>query len=363
MGVCGLALLGASGCTEPAAVPCEGEGVICHVAGTPGVADFNGDGRPAGETALNLPSAARRGPDGLLYVMDFNNMRLRCRVDAGVVDTIAGSGVHAFAFHNRPALESPLENPIDFSFLPDGRIVLVSLHDPRVLMLDPDGTLRLLAGTGDVGNGGDERPADGAQFNELAAVVVGADGSIFVSDQLENRVRVIRPDGNVYAFAGTGEEGDAGDGGPATDARLFHPEGLALDAQGNLFIADTYNHRVRRVDATTGLITTVAGTGAEGLDGDGGPATGAELRFPRGVSVDPDGRLYIADTMNHRVRRVERDGTIVTVAGSTRGHGGDGALATAAELAGPAYLEATGDALYIADQHNQAVRVVLLAAP
>lgn len=340
---------------------CGGEGVICHVAGTPGQAGFNGDGLSAEDTQLNLPSAARRGPDGLLYVMDFNNMRLRCRLDAGVVDTIAGNGVHAFAFHNGPALESPLENPIDFAFMPDGRIVVVSLHDPRVLILDHDGTLLLLAGTGDVGNGGDDRPADEATFSELTATAVAADGSVFVSDAEANRIRVIRPDGNVYAYAGTGERGDSGDGGPALEARLSHPEGLALDVDGNLYVADSFNHRIRRIDAQTGTIDTVAGIpGAGGLAGDGGPATEAELRFPRGVSVAPDGRLYIADTFNHRIRRIEEDGTIVTVAGTDKGHRGDGGPALEAQLKGPAYIEVTEDALLIPDMQNQTVRVVHL---
>lgn len=347
-------------CSPPdEAPPCEGEGVICHLAGT-GEAAFNGDGLAPADTALNLPSAARLGPDGLLYVMDFNNMRLRCRIGGGVIDTVVGNGVHAFAFHNTNALESPLENPIDFDFLPDGRIVLVSLHDPRVLLIDHDGTLLAIAGTGDVGDGGDGRPADTAKFNELAAIAVAADGSIFVSDDEANRIRVIRPDGNVYAYAGTGEKGDGGDGGPAVDAQLFHPEGLALDSHDNLYVADSFNHRIRRIDATTGIITTVAGTGTGGLSGDGGPATEAALLWPRGVSVAPDGRLYIADTFNHRVRRIEDDGTIVTVAGTSEGHAGDGGLATAAKLKGPAYLEVTDEALYIPDMQNQVVRVVYL---
>ena len=130
----GLLLLALAACGPPDVAPCGGAGVICRVAGT-GSADFNGDGHPPEQTALNLPSAARTGPDGLLYLMDFNNMRLRCRVDGDVVDTIAGNGVHAFAATDSAALDSPLENPIDFAFRPDGSIALVSLHDPRVLAI------------------------------------------------------------------------------------------------------------------------------------------------------------------------------------------------------------------------------------
>lgn len=363
LSIAALAATITAACAEPliAPDPCVGEGVICHLAGTPGKAGFNGDGLPSGETQLNLPSAARLGPDGLLYIMDFNNMRLRCRVASGVIDTIAGNGVHGFAFYNRPAPESPLENPVDFAFMPDGRIVMVSLHDPRVLLVDHDGRLLLLAGTGNVGNGGDGGPAENATFNELAATVVAADGSVFVSDDKANRIRVIRPDGNVYAFAGTGERGDSGDGGPALEATLFHPEGLALDAAGNLYVADSFNHRIRRVDAQTGIIDSVAGSrGDGGFAGDGGPATAAALRFPRGVSVAPDGRLYISDTFNHRIRRVEEDGTIVTVAGTDKGHSGDGGLALDGQLKGPALIEVTEDALLVPDMQNQVVRVVHL---
>jgi hypothetical protein len=353
------------GCSEPSVEvpPCEGEGVVCHVAGIAGEAGYNGEGKPPEETQLNLPSAARIGPDGLLYVMDFNNMRLRCRIDAGVVDTIAGNGVHAFAYYNVDALESPLENPIDFAFLPDGRIVLASLHDPRLFTIEHDGTMQLFAGTGDVGDGGDGLSADVATFSEISAIVIAPDGSVFVSDDQAHRVRVIRPDGIVYPYAGIGEQGDAGDGGPAVDAKLYHPEGLALDADGNLFVADTFNHRIRRIDAETGIITTVAGTGGDGgFSGDDGPAEEADLRLPRGVDVAPDGRLYIADTFNHRIRRIEDDGTIVTVAGTDKGYSGDGGPALEAQFKGPALIDVTEDAIYIPDQQNQVVRIVHLGS-
>lgn len=351
----------AAGCA-PAPVeegPCGGAGVICHVAGT-GEAGFNGDGLTPEATQLYLPSAARLGPDGLLYVMDYNNMRLRCRLEAGVVDTVAGNGVHAIAQPDGSARDSPFENPIDLGFLPDDRLVIVSLHDPRVLRVEHDGTLVSIAGTGEAGDGGDGGPSTEATFQELAALAVAPDGSLFVSDSKANRVRVIRPDGQVYAYAGTGEVGGGGDGGPAVDAQLSSPAGLALDASGNLYVADMFNHRVRRVDAETGVIDTVAGTGARGFAGEGGPALAAELQWPRGVAVAPDGRLYIADTYNHRLRRVESDGTLVTVAGSARGHAGDGGPAVEAQLDGPAYLEATGELLYVADMQNHVVRVLHL---
>ncbi len=346
-------------CTaSPEAPACDDPGVICRVAGT-GEQSYNGDGLPADETALNLPSVARPGPDGLLYVMDFNNMRLRCLMPDGTLRTVAGNGEHAYAIAGADARRSPLENPIDFAFAADGRIVLVALHDPRVLTIAPDGTVGVLAGRGD-GDAGDGGYARAALFTELTSLAIGPDGSVFVADGGAHRVRVIRPDGSIHAYAGTGEAGDDGDGGPATDARLRRPAQLALDPQGNLYVADMDASRVRRVDAATGRIATVAGTGEHGLSGDGGPATEARLRWPMGVAVGPGGALYIADTANHRVRRVDPDGTITTVAGSDRGADGDGGPAAEARLHGPGYLAATESALYVADMRNQVVRTITL---
>lgn len=288
-------------------------------------------------------------------------MRLRCLLGDGTVDTIAGNGDHALATEGASALETPLENPIDFDFAPDGRVIFVAYHDPRVLALDHDGTISVIAGTTEVGDEGDGGPAALARFRELSGIVVGPDGSIFVSDDEAHRVRVVRPDGTVHAVSGTGVDGYSGDGGPSVEAQVKHPEGLALDAAGNLYIADTSNHRIRRVDAETGIIETLAGVGEGGFSGDGGPATLAKLKWPTGVAVSPDGeQLYIADTFNNRIRHVGPDGVITTIAGGEEGFSGDGGPAIDALFDGPAYLEAAGDELYIADMQNHVVRVLQL---
>jgi hypothetical protein len=361
-----LASLGA-GCGPPAA--CEPRpGHICRVAGN-GERAFNGDGRAAADTAFYLASAVRLGPDGRAYVMDFNNMRLRVVGDDGTVATVAGNGLHYFASTGVPATESPMENPIDFAFAPDGTLVLVSLHDPRVFTIEADGILRAVAGSGEVGDVGDGGPAINARFVEVHGVAVGADGAIYVADGGAHRVRVVRPEGTIDAFAGTGEPGHAGDGGPATEASLQRPSALTLGPDGALYIADTGNAVVRRVGAD-GVITTVAGNGERGYAGDGGPATGARLRTPEGVAVAADGTLYIADWNDHRIRRVGADGTITTIAGGgAPGITGDGGPGLDATLAGPARLSlhrVTGpdgaalDALYIADQINSCARVLYL---
>lgn len=338
-------------------------GTICEVAGTAS-RGFNGDGLAASETAFYLPSQARRGPDGLLYIMDFNNMRLR-RVEAdGTVATVAGDGNHLGATVGRLAYDSSLESPIDFDFLPDGRVVFVSAHDPRVLMIDTDGTLQLVAGSWQPavpGWEGDGGPADQARFQQLEAIAVGADGAIYVSDREAHRVRVIK-NGTINTLAGTGRAAYFGDGGPASTAALNGPSGLAVDAAGNVYVSDTVNCAVRKI-STDGTITTIAGLGQHGFGGDEGPATKAALANPEGIAVSADGTIYLADRMNNRIRQVAADGTITTIAGTgEKGYAGDGGLAIDAQLGNISRVQLDTDGgLLISDQTNSMIRKLHLA--
>jgi sugar lactone lactonase YvrE len=352
---CVVGVLTLASCTDE---PCGSEiGDICLVIGT-GDYGFNRDGLLPEDTDLFLPSAARRGPDGLLYIMDFNNQRLRRITDDGRVETLVGSGFHAIAATGIPAKDTPLENPIDFDFFADGHLVFVSYHDPRVLELAEDGTLRAIAGAADgvVGTEGDEGdggPALDALFIQLDGIAVTPDDTIYVSDSLANRVRKIE-DGVITTVAGTGEPGYSGDGGPATEAALHWPTALELDDEGNLYIADALNHAIRRL-ATDGSITTVAGTGVEGQEGDGGPAIEAQLNQPFGIARDDDGTLYISDRGNYQVRRVDPEGMIETIAGtSVEGTGGSG-HATDISLGSLARVAVDGDELLVTDQSNAKV--------
>lgn len=354
-----LALL--AGCRDDACEDAPGD--LCLLVGT-GEYGFNRDGLAGPDTDLYLPSSARPGPDGLVYVVDFNNQRLR-RVDAdGQIETIAGSGFHAIATVGIPVLTTPLENPIDLAFDSAGRVVFVSYHDPRVLQIADDGTLHTLAGapdgiTGVAGNEGDGGPASAALFIQLDGIAITPDDVIYVSDSLANRVRKIE-EGMIDTVAGTGEGAYSGDGGPGTEAALRWPTALELDAEGNLYIADTLNHVIRRL-APDGTITTIVGTGVEGNAGDGGPASAAQLSQPFGIALDPfDGSLYVGDRGNFRVRAVRTDGTIETIVGTGRQGGGDEGSARDSELGFTARLAVDGDRLLIADQSNSRIWYLVL---
>ena len=182
--------------------------------------------------------------------------------------------------------------------------------------------------------------ATNAQLDAPTGVAVDAAGNLYIADQDNNRIRKVSPDGTITTVAGNGSAGFSGDGGPATDASLNRPLALAVDATGGLLIADSGNQRIRRVD-TSGTITTIAGSGPAaipGLSGDGGPATAAQLSFPSDMLVAPDGALYIVDRGNSRIRKVDASGTITTVAGTTAGFSGDGGPATDAQLFSPSSI-------------------------
>jgi sugar lactone lactonase YvrE len=353
--------LAACGGTDPCLDLAPGS--VCTFAGT-GEYGFNRDGKPARESDFYLLSAVRRGPNGRIHLMDFNNQRLRIIDDEGLVQSIAGNGFHAQADVSMPALDSPLENPIDFTFDPAGDLVFVSYHDPRVIRITGDGQLETLAGDGELGVRGDEGDFGdplAARFIQLDGIAIAADGTIFVSDSLANRVRRIR-DGVIETVAGTGRDGYAGDGGPATAAQLHWPSALELTPAGELLIADTRNHVVR-VLRSDGTIETVAGTGAAGFAGDGGPATEAQLDQPYGLAIADDGTLYVADRENFRVRRVDPSGTIDTIAGNgENGFEGDGVPAIEASFGhlGRLALDADRDALLLADQSNSCARRIQL---
>lgn len=332
-------------------------GVITTVAGT-GSCCYSGDGGPATAASMYYPSELAVDGAGNLYIADAWNDRVRKVSPAGVITTAAGSKVAGFAGDGGPATGASLNNPMDVAVDGAGNLYIADLGNNRIRKIRSDGVITTVAGNGTAGYSGDGGPAMAASLNNPRGLAVDGAGNLFIADLANNRIRKVSPDGVITTVAGIGAAGYSGDGGLATAARLDFPFDVTVDGGGNLYIADTYNLRVRKVD-TAGVITTVAGNGSYPASGDGGPATAASLSAAS-VDVDAAGNLYIADNYNNRIRKVDTAGIITTVAGDgVNRYAGDGGPATAASLANPmgVALDAAGN-LYIADTDNHMIRKV-----
>jgi sugar lactone lactonase YvrE len=350
------------------------QGIITTVAGN-GTAGFSGDSSPATSASLANPSGVAVDSAGNLFIADQLNHRIR-RVDAssGVITTVAGNGSVSFSGDGGPATSASLAFPVAVVVDSAGNLFIVDQGHQRIRRVDAvTSIITTVAGNGFVSFSGDGGPATSASLANPSGVAVDGAGNLFIGDAVNRRIR--RVDGAtsiITTVAGTGTQGFSGDGGPATSAQLGNPFGVALDSAGNLFIADQLNHRIRRVDAgadgqVTGAldetITTVAGNGLSGFSGDGGPATSTRLGNPFGVMTDSAGNLFIADTTNQRIRRVDAVTSIITtVAGNgLSGFSGDGGPATSARLAFPfGVLTDSAGNLFIADSTNQRIRRVTL---
>ena len=331
-------------------------GTITTIAGT-GEEGFSGDGGPATAARLDSPTDLAVDSPGNLYIADNGNHRIR-RVDtSGTITSVAGTGVEGYSGDGNKAVEARLHYPSDVEVDTSGNLYINDSHNERIRRVDTSGTITTVAGTGEEGFSGDGGPAVQARLDPTSVSIDGA-GNLYIGHASFHRIRRVDTTGTITTIAGTGSLGYSGDGGPATRARLYQPGGVAVDSSGNIYIADSFNHRIRRVD-TSGTITTVAGTVGDFI-GDGGPATGASLNDPAGIAVDSSGNLYIADSGNHRIRRVDTSGTITTVAGTgERGYSGDRGTAVAAKLAWPRGVAVDGaGVLYIADTNNNRVRRV-----
>lgn len=280
-----------------------------------------------------------------------------------IVVYVAGTGHRAFSPDGGPASGAALVRPLALATGLNGELYIAEGN--RIREVKPDGRITTLAGTGDPGATGDGGPARMAELNTPQGLAVDSSGNLYIADTLNNRVRRVATDGTITTVAGTGEAGYAGDGAPATVAKLNLPTGLAIGFGDALFIADTGNNVVRQLEID-GSIRTVVGTGEAGYSGDGGPALSAPLHAPGGLAFDNEGNLYIADTLNQRIRRVNVNGQVATVAGTgVAAFGGDRSAGIFAELnlaTNP--LEGMGQAiavgptgdLYIADGANHRLR-------
>jgi trimeric autotransporter adhesin len=280
-------------------------------------------------------------------------------IPVAIIQTVAGNGISGFSGDNGAAAAASLSEPFGLAVDAVGNLYVADTSNHRVRKIDTSGTIATVAGDGTESFSGDGGPATSATLNTPIGVAVDTAGNLYIADSFNNRVRKVNAAGVITTVAGNGDARFSGDHAAATSASLSAPFGVAVDKAGNLYIADTSNHRVRRVD-TSGMITTVAGNGTESFSGDGGAATRACLNFPTGVTVDRAGNLFIADQSNHRIRKVSTAGVITTLAGNgDAGFSGDHATATSARLNLPigTAVDTSGN-LYIADMSNHRIRKV-----
>jgi hypothetical protein len=358
--VAALAIVLSAGLAFPQAAGAAGTGTISTVAGSDPFGDFTGDGGPATAAALNDPSGVAVMPDGGYLIADAGNDRVRRVFPDGTINTVAGTGMYGFSGDGGPATAAALQAPIGVAVMHDGGFLIADAAAARVRRVSPTGIITTVAGTGTRGISGDGGPATAAQIYDPQGVAAMPDGGFLIADG-DYVVRRVSSTGIITTVAGTGVPGSAGDGGPATAAQLNVPNAVAVTADGGFLIADTGNRRIRRV-SPTGIITTVAGTGVQGSSGDGGAATAAQLNYPAGLATTPDGGFLIADWFGNRVRWVSPTGVITTVAGTGTSSvftNGDGGPATAANLTMPYAVATTPTGGFlIAESGNAAIRLV-----
>ncbi len=315
-----------------------------------------GDGGPATNANLSEPRNVAFDSLGNLYIADYMDHRIRKVSTNGTISTVAGNGTPDSTGDGGPATSAAIHLPVGVAVDGAGNIYFSEYVNHRVRRVNPAGIISTIAGTGTPGPLGDGGPANQAQLYSPSGLAFDSAGNLYIADTTNHRIRKINTAGIISTVAGKGTPGSMGDGGAATAAQLFSPAGVAFDAAGNLYIAEG-NH-IRKVNSA-GIISTVAGTAAGGATGDGGPATAATLQTPYGVLVDGAGNIYIGDTFNNRIRKVDTTGIISTVAGGHIGAIGDGGPAVNASLALPGgmALDAAGN-LYFADTNHDLVRKI-----
>jgi sugar lactone lactonase YvrE len=342
-----------------------------------GFSGYAGDGGPATLANLNGPGSSVVDSAGNLYIADgANNVIRKVAAGTGVISTIAGTGVSGYSGDHGAATSARLNSPTGLSLDGAGNLYFSDAINNAVRMIAATtGVITTVAGNGTPGYGGDGSAAVLAQLNYPAATTMDSAGNLYIADSSNSRIReVAAKTGIITTFAGNGQYGYAGDGGPATAAELEFPQGVVVDASGSVYLADTNSHVIRKVTAGTGVISTVAGvraanSGAGSYSGDGGPASSAGLNRPGAVTLDSAGNLYIADSNNNAIRKVTASsGIIQTIAGNgyafpCNAFAGDGGPAASATLCSPSgiSIDSAGN-LYIADNGFSRIRIVTTAA-
>jgi PKD repeat protein len=300
-----LALVGLAALLPASALGVSGSDTITTIAGN-GVAGFSGDGGQATSAQFDHPWGVAVDGQGSVYVGDKENNRVR-KVNGGIITTVAGTGTGGYSGDGGQATSAQLHYPESLALDANGALYIADYANHRVRKLS-DGIITTVAGTGTSGDSGDGGQAASAQLRYPDGVAVDAQGNLYIADSGNNRIREVSG-GIITTLAGTGTAGFYGDGGAATSGQLSDPEAVAVDKRHDLYIADWVNSRIRKVSG--GIITTIAGTGVPGFSGDGGPATSSQLYNAIGLAVDPQGSLFVVDFNNSRLRRIENKPPVV----------------------------------------------------
>ena len=336
-----------------------------------GTAGFTGDGGAALSAEVNFPSSMAMDKSGNLYIADSANLRIRKVDTSGNISTVAGTGVTGNAGDGKAATAAQFGPPGGIAVDGSGNVYFSDTGNHVIRKIGTDGNISRFAGNGTLGFLGDITPytsptaaivlASDAEVSGPTGIAVDSKGNVYFSDTGNNRIRrVSAKDSSITTIAGDGTGNYYGDGAGAAYSEINHPTGMAFDASDNLYFADSLNHRIRKIAAADGKITTVAGFGTAGKADNGGLAVNSLLHYPNSVSVDTSGNLYIADFINNRVRMVTTNGLISTIAGSGRfGNAGDGGLALAASMYFPCSVWVNPDGkVYVIDSLNTRIRLL-----
>ena len=344
-------------------------GIITTIAGN-AFQGYNGDGIAGTSAHLYSPSSVALDALGNVYIADSANSRVRkLSLSTGIITTIAGTGANGFSGDGGPATNAMLYQPQSVAADSAGNVYIADGTNRIRMVASSTGVISTIAGNGDFGPYGDGGAATSAELCNPAGVAVDTGGNyVYVADTYCNRVRKVSlSTGVITTVAGNSSDtnGFSGDGGPGTAAQFYYPSDLAVDVRGNVYIADTENNRVRLWNASSGVVTTIAGPGNFGVSGDGGAGTNAWLYYPRGVAVDPAGNVYIADSVRFSIRLLAANTNVITTVAGTGSFGfsGDGGPGTQATLYNPlgVAVGAVGGAVYIADTLNGRIRMLSAA--
>ncbi len=342
--------------------PAGAQGIISTIAGN-GVTQYIGDGWPATAYSLAAPSGVCVDRSGNVFVADYADSRIRKVTPTDTLSTIGDtSGTPGYTGDGGIAVNAQFNNPAGICIDTNGNLYISEEFNNVIRKIDKTtGLVSTVCGSAMGGYAGDGGPATAARMNQPAGVCVDKAGNIYFADKGNSCIRKVTvATGTISTIAGSTTSGYSGDNGPATNAKLSFPRGVCANDAGDIYIADYGNNRIRRVDAATGIITTVAGLGPAGYSGDGGMAFAAKLSTPNNVFIDKHGNLFISDYGNNVIRMVAGDGKITTVAGNgSNGYSGDGGPPTAATFYGPtAVFVDDSDHIYIADGTNSAIRLI-----